>query len=159
MSAGGRARWLILMLALAASVGAALYVSQTGPDAVTTAQAAPLRARAAPVAVQEAAPVWRAPLGNAVAPMEIFAQPETQAPQAAAPVAAAPRTPALRVIGAMREDGEVIVFLSDGKNGHAVSKGDTVNERYRVQTIAPPAMTLLDLRTRRRIRLQIGALP
>lgn len=159
MNPTGRARWTLLTLALLASVGAALYASHDSPEPLASARAAPARAPVASVVVEEAGPAWRAALANAPPPMDVFTPPKEDAAAAEAPVAAAPRAPSLSVIGAMREGGEILVFLSDGRNGHAVGKGDTVNDRYRVQSIAPPAITLLDLRTRRSFKLQIGELP
>lgn len=159
MIAERRTRWLVLTFLLAASGGAALYVSQDVAEPVAAAQAAPSRAHVAPIVVEEVAPVWREPLAKGRPPMEIFAPPQSEAPAAEAPAAAVARAPALSVIGKMRDGDDVIVFLSDGRNGHAVGKGETVNDRYRVQSIEPPAITLLDLRTRRRFKLQIGELP
>lgn len=159
MIAGGRARWSVLVLALAVSVGAALYVSQEAPQPVAAAQAAPWRASITPVIVREVAPAWRPTPSQAHPPLEIFSPPAEQNSSAEPAAPAAPQVPALSVIGAMRDGDQIVVFLSDGQNGHAVGEGDTVNARYRVQAIRPSAITLLDLRTRRQMKLKIGELP
>lgn len=144
------ARLPSLLLALAAV--AALAALGDAPPAAPAA-AAPLPA------IRAVAP--RAP---AAAPAtDPFADPSSPpAADAAAPAVepvptiSAPRLP-WQVIGKQHADEEGwSVFLADGSRTLVVRAGDTLDDTYRVQAIAPPTLTLRHLKHRTQRTLDIG---
>lgn len=60
--------------------------------------------------------------------------------------------------GKLIENGEVIVFLTNGRNNYAVKKGDTIEDAWQVKSIHSTEMILHNLSTHTQITVQIGAL-
>jgi len=77
-------------------------------------------------------------------------------------VTAAPEKPAAPALpfvygGRYTEGSKVFVFLSEGTKMHTVRPGDTVNSTYRIETIAPDAITLTYLPLGLKQTLQTGS--
>lgn len=77
-------------------------------------------------------------------------------------VTAAPEKPAAPALpfvygGRYTEGGNVFVFLSEGTKMHTVRLGDTVNSTYRIEKIAPDAVTLTYLPLGLQQTLQTGS--
>ena len=76
-------------------------------------------------------------------------------PPAPPPKPTAPPLPFV-VIGKKWEDGQWQVFLGRNEETFVVKTGDTFDGRYRVDSIAPPSMTLIYLPLKARQTLTIG---
>ncbi|WP_417509132.1 hypothetical protein [Methylophaga sp.] len=93
-------------------------------------------------------------------PVNVFALPKPK--QESQPVAVAPRAPAPPVnpytyVGKLIEDGEMRVFLTNGRDNYVVRAGDTLEEVWQVKAIHSTEMILLNLPTQTQIRVAIGA--
>jgi len=93
-------------------------------------------------------------------PVNLFALPKPK--QESQPVAVAPRAPATPVnpytyVGKLIEDGEMRVFLTNGRDNYVVRAGDTLEEVWQVKAIHSTEMILLNLPTQTQIRVAIGA--
>ncbi|HIC48165.1 MAG TPA: hypothetical protein EYM37_09870 [Methylophaga aminisulfidivorans] len=93
-------------------------------------------------------------------PVDLFALP--QAKQESQPIAVAPRPPVPPVnpytyVGKLIEDGEMRVFLTNGRENYVVQAGDTLEEVWQVKAIHSTEMILLNLPTQTQIRVEIGA--
>ena len=93
-------------------------------------------------------------------PVDLFALP--QAKQESQPIAVAPRPPAPPVnpytyVGKLIEDGEMRVFLTNGRENYVVRAGDTLEKVWQVKAIHSTEMILLNLPTQTQIRVEIGA--
>ncbi|MAX50833.1 MAG: hypothetical protein CMH22_02500 [Methylophaga sp.] len=93
-------------------------------------------------------------------PVNVFALPKPK--QEIQPVAVAPRAPATPVnpytyVGKLIEDGEMRVFLTNGRDNYVVRAGDTLEEVWQVKAIHSTEMILLNLPTQTQIRVAIGA--
>lgn len=60
--------------------------------------------------------------------------------------------------GKLLENGEMVVFLTNGRNNYAVKSGDTIEDEWKVKAIRSTEMILLNLATQTQISVQIGAL-
>jgi hypothetical protein len=60
--------------------------------------------------------------------------------------------------GKLLENGEMVVFLTNGQNNYAVKNGDTIDDEWKVKAIHSTEMILLNLATQTQISVQIGAL-
>lgn len=73
-----------------------------------------------------------------------------------APPPTAPPLP-FRYMGRMQEeDGQAMVYLTQGTRAYSVSQGDTIDGTYRVESISPAQVTLVYLPLNIRQRLNIG---
>lgn len=73
-----------------------------------------------------------------------------------APAPTAPPLP-FRYMGRMQEeDGQALVYLTQGTRAYSVSQGDTIDGTYRVDSISPSAVTLVYLPLNIRQNLNIG---
>lgn len=93
-------------------------------------------------------------------PINVFALPQPK--QESNPIAVAPRTPAPPVnpytyVGKLIEDGEMRVFLTNGRENYVVRAGDTLEKVWQVKAIHSTEMILLNLPTQTQIRVEIGA--
>lgn len=59
--------------------------------------------------------------------------------------------------GKLIENGEVIVFLTDGRKNYVVKTGDSLEGTWKVKFIHPPEMALLYLPLKKVVSIQIGA--
>lgn len=59
--------------------------------------------------------------------------------------------------GKLVEDGDAVVFLTDGRKNYVVETGDTLEGVWKVKSIHPPEMALLYLPLKKVISIQIGA--
>ncbi|HET8730825.1 MAG TPA: hypothetical protein VFM34_06915 [Moraxellaceae bacterium] len=71
-----------------------------------------------------------------------YAPPPPPPPPVTAPVVVKPTAPPLpfNYLGKMVRDGEVVVFLGQGENVEALSRGDEVNEVWRLESIGEQAL-------------------
>lgn len=60
--------------------------------------------------------------------------------------------------GKLLENGEMVVFLTNGQNNYAVKSGDTIDDEWKVKAIHSTEMILLNLASQTQISVQIGAL-
>ena len=60
--------------------------------------------------------------------------------------------------GKLLENGEMVVFLTNGRDNYAVKNGDTLDDEWKVKAIHSTEMILLNLSTQTQISVQIGAL-
>jgi len=73
-----------------------------------------------------------------------------------APKPTAPPLP-FRYMGRMQEeDGQALVYLTQGTRAYSVSQGDTIDGTYRVESISPTQVTLVYLPLNIRQSLNIG---
>lgn len=77
---------------------------------------------------------------------------EQRVPQPAMPVN--PYTYAGKLI----ENGEVKVFLTNGRKNYVVKTGDTLEDTWQIKSIESTEMILLNLPTQKQVSVQIGAL-
>lgn len=81
--------------------------------------------------------------------------PPPQKPQEA-PRPTAPPLP-FGYMGRMQEeDGQAVVYLTQGKRAYSVSEGDTIDGTYRVEGISPTQVTLVYLPLNIKQKLNIG---
>ncbi|WP_055326554.1 hypothetical protein [Ralstonia solanacearum] len=161
-------RLALLLLALAGSAGLVLF---SGP-ATQTEVVQPSRSTAqSPLPAMSAEPASAStgePAVLALRPREAspdIAQafpsrdwappPPPPPPPAPPPKPTAPPLPFV-VIGKKWEDGQWQVFLGRNEETFVVKTGDTFDGRYRVDSIAPPSMTLIYLPLKARQTLTIG---
>ncbi len=93
-------------------------------------------------------------------PVNLFELPKPK--QESQPVAVAPRAPAPPVnpytyVGKLIEDGEMRVFLTNGRDNYVVRAGDKLEGVWQVKAIHSTEMILLNLPTQTQIRVEIGA--
>lgn len=82
--------------------------------------------------------------------------PQPKAVQEAPPPTAPPLP--FRYMGRMQEeDGQALVYLTQGTRAYSVSQGDTIDGTYRVDSISPAQVTLVYLPLNIRQRLNIGS--
>jgi len=82
--------------------------------------------------------------------------PQTKVVQEAPPPTAPPLP--FRYMGRMQEeDGQALVYLTQGTRAYSVSQGDTIDGTYRVESISPAHVTLVYLPLNIRQRLNIGS--
>lgn len=152
-----RLPWLLLALAGTAALsafGGAPDEAVRAADAFATAERLPIiRALAA----RNYAPALR---GD---PFAAASLPGATGEAAAGDPSAVPPAPSLapslpwRVLGKQRDDDEGwSVFLARGEETWVVRSGDTLDDNYRVISIAPPALILLHLKQKTRSTLDIG---
>lgn len=170
-----RRRWWVLLPLLAAAAWLAAFGDKTPPgSARVTAPASSSPTPAPPAAKGKAASplepierlVPRAELvaATADASADLFASRDwsVKRPPAAAPVVvqAAPEpdpvTPNYRVLGKKLEDRAWEVFLGRDDSSFIVRAGDTLEDTWRVDEIAPPLMSLTHVPTGSRHQLAIG---
>lgn len=158
MSVGKRLLWVALLL----TVVAALWPVADGDN--------PEGVASRPSAVRNRAPVLeRLPMQplrslSATRPapdaeiVDLFPRQGWTAPAVSA-VAEKPTAPALPFTygGRYTEGSNVFVFLNEGTRMHKVRQGDTVNASYRIETIAPAAITLTYLPLGMQQTLQTGS--
>ena len=60
--------------------------------------------------------------------------------------------------GKLIEDGEVRVFLTNGRKNYVVKTGDTLEDTWHIKSIESTEMILLNLPTQTQVSVQIGAL-
>lgn len=74
-----------------------------------------------------------------------------------APQPTAPSLP-FRYMGRMQEEnGQALVYLTQGTRAYSVSQGDTIDGTYRVESISPAQVTLVYLPLNIKQRLNIGS--
>lgn len=61
-------------------------------------------------------------------------------------------------VGKLIENGEMRVFLTNGRNNYVVKTGDTLEDTWQVKSIQSTEMILLNLPTQTQISVQIGAI-
>ncbi|MDC6180268.1 hypothetical protein C2I33_18315 [Ralstonia solanacearum] len=159
-------RLALLLLALAGSAGLVL----SGGPATQTEVVQPSRSTAQSQLPAMSAEPASAPTGEpavlALRPREAspdIAQafpsrdwaPPPPPPPAPPPKPTAPPLPFV-AIGKKWEDGQWQVFLGRNEETFVVKTGDTFDGRYRVDSIAPPSMTLIYLPLKARQTLTIG---
>lgn len=59
--------------------------------------------------------------------------------------------------GKLLDDGNLIVFLTDGVKNHSVQVGDVLDDVWQIQSIHPPELTLKYIPLKTEIQMQIGA--
>jgi len=59
--------------------------------------------------------------------------------------------------GKLLDDGNLIVFLTDGVKNHSVQVGDVLDDVWKIQSIHPPELTLKYIPLKTEIQMQIGA--
>ena len=60
--------------------------------------------------------------------------------------------------GKLVDDGEIVVFLTDGQINYSVKLGDTLNGLWQIQSISPPMMTIKYIPLNIEMQMHIGAL-
>lgn len=60
--------------------------------------------------------------------------------------------------GKLIDDGQIVVFLTDGNKKYAVKAGDTIEGAWKVKFIQPPEMALQYLPSNTQVSVQIGEL-
>jgi hypothetical protein len=75
-------------------------------------------------------------------------------------LAAPPQAPAnpYSYAGKVVEDGQVMVFLTDGANNHVVKTGDVIDGVWKVQSIRPPQLFLKYMPLKTEVSIEIGVL-
>ena len=93
------------------------------------------------------------------APLPLFSSQTEVVAGSAANTVETPQVPALpfTYAGKMTEDGRYTVFLLSGARSLAVSKGDVVEDAWRVKSIKPPVMVFTYLPLRMESSLDIGS--
>lgn len=148
-------RWILLLLALALTLGA-VFMDGTDDEAATAQIASPLPPEPTVAGtVPERGPVARMqPTGpNLFAVRET--QPRPPVKKLPPPPPAAPPLP-FRYQGKVIDDGQVIAFLAEGTRTHIVREGDLLS-RYRVEEISPTGMTLVYLPLNEKQQLLFGS--
>ncbi|MHA6820348.1 hypothetical protein ACQUKI_02155 [Ralstonia pseudosolanacearum] len=160
-------RLAFLLLALAGSAGLVLFGGPaTQTDVVQPSRAAapsqlpamstePASASEAATTVLALRPREASPDIAQAFPSRDWAPPPPPPPPAPPPKPTAPPLPFV-VIGKKWEDGQWQVFLGRNEETFVVKAGDTFDGRYRVDSIAPPSMTLIYLPLKTRQTLTIG---
>ena len=59
--------------------------------------------------------------------------------------------------GKIVDEGNVMVFLTEGSNNYLVKAGDFIDDAWQVLSIAPPIMTIKYIPRRIKMQMQIGA--
>jgi len=158
MSSGRRLLWLVLLL----TVVAALWPVAENDTAEGVANRTPVtRNRGAGLDASPAQQLGALrPQGETrdAKIVDLFPSQSWTAPA----VAAAPEKPAAPALpfvygGRYTEGSTVFVFLSEGTKMHTVRLGDTVNSTYRIEKIAPEAITLTYLPLGLQQTLQTGS--
>ncbi|AMP72332.1 hypothetical protein PP715_22835 [Ralstonia solanacearum] len=157
-------RLALLLLALAGSAGLVLFggpatqtevvqpsrsAAQSQLPATSTEPTSPSAEEATVLALR---PREASPDIAQAFPSRDWAPPPPPAPP---PKPTAPPLPFV-VIGKKWEDGQWQVFLGRNEETFVVKTGDTFDGRYRVDSIAPPSMTLIYLPLKARQTLTIG---
>ncbi|AFI84471.2 hypothetical protein Q7A_1647 [Methylophaga nitratireducenticrescens] len=94
-------------------------------------------------------------------PKNLFAVPQIAEPEIAVdPLPAQPVMPANPYIyvGKLIEDGEMRVFLTNGRKNYVVKTGDTLEDTWQVKSIESTEMILVNLPTQTQVSVKIGAL-
>ncbi|HUF20319.1 MAG TPA: hypothetical protein VMP00_06145 [Burkholderiales bacterium] len=170
-------RWLVLGALLAATLAAAVWVSERasapGAEVVAAAEsrAAPAGGPAQAVADSEAPAVGlekleSRELGKAIRDPFATAPPRRATPRPRvetrpAPVAVAPPPPSAPPLpfvymGKLITDGGLSVFLLQGERNLIVREGDTIDSLYRVERISDAGITVLFLPLNQRQTIVIG---
>ncbi|MHA6911016.1 hypothetical protein ACQUJS_21820 [Ralstonia pseudosolanacearum] len=161
-------RLAVLLLALAGSAGLVLFggpATQTeviqpsraaAPSQLPAMSTEPASASAQATTVLALRPREASPdIGQAFPSRDWAPPPPPPPPPAPPPKPTAPPLPFV-VIGKKWEDGQWQVFLGRNEETFVVKAGDTFDGRYRVDSIAPPSMTLIYLPLKARQTLTIG---
>ena len=92
-------------------------------------------------------------------PLPLFSSRTEVVAESTANAVETPQVPALpfTYAGKMTEDGRYTVFLLSGARSLAVSKGDVVEDAWRVKSIKPPVMVFTYLPLRMDSSLDIGS--
>ncbi|WP_171001679.1 hypothetical protein [Methylobacillus flagellatus] len=171
---------VVLLLSVAATVWTAVAEDELAELAVPGApEVRPPRTTAASAVKNVATNPAYSPAAQIAAAQNVVTQPDTfslamrtpqdeepgelfghQSAQQAAQALAAPPKPTVPPLpfiyaGKLEDDGDVIVFLSEGDRHHAVHAGDVLGD-WKVLIIAPPRMTLRFLPLNREVSMTIG---
>ncbi len=161
-------RLALLLLALAGSAGLVLSggpATQTevvqpsrsaAPSQLPAMSAEPANASTGETTVLALRPREASPdIAQAFPSRDWAPPPPPPPPPAPPPKPTAPPLPFV-AIGKKWEDGQWQVFLGRNEETFVVKTGDTFDGRYRVDSIAPPSMTLIYLPLKARQTLTIG---
>ncbi|MEA1648668.1 hypothetical protein UAJ10_06530 [Nitrospirillum sp. BR 11164] len=172
-----KARQALMLAALAASAGLAIFGDHTPKGGETVEPAPrPQPAAAAPKAAVPTAKHKRAAVILALLPREdlmgprdeerpesslFAAQSLDRAPAGAGvqmPVAAAPATPGLpfTYLGKKYENAAWEVYLAIGDQTYFVREGTVIDQKYAVNQIRPPVLTMTYLPTKQQQTMTIG---
>ena len=156
-------RRMLLALALALTIGAALW--DTGADSLPPSSAQGVRVAAKPRGTTVEAPLPELDLERLEASAaagkkmgDAFEVRSWAPPPAPPPPPPAPRAPPLpyTFIGKMMEAGETVVFLAKQGRNYAVRKGEALDGVYRVDDIRGGTMTLTYLPLDQQQTLAVG---
>ncbi|MCG2586560.1 hypothetical protein [Massilia sp. TS11] len=168
-------RHLVMGLALAGAAALVLFGDRS-PSGAISEPVVRARPAAAPAAARAPAPVPTAAAVLPLIPRETLigdpsahtpalfgaaaAAPVTQVKNEAPPPPPPPSAPPLpfQVIGKAVSDGQWQVFLARGDRTYVVAANSVIDGVYRVDSIAPPSMTLTYLPLNQQQQLSIGAL-
>lgn len=163
-----RGRWFLWLALLASAAWLALFGDKAparGEISLPTRATSPQVPQAQPASEAMVALVPRKPLASRdaqqVETRDPFASRRWNAPPPP-PVAAAPAAPPAApplpyaFLGKKQEGGDWEVYLARGDHNFVVSAGQVLEQHYRVETIAPPLLTLTYLPLAQQQTLAIG---
>lgn len=158
MSIGKRLLWVVLLLTVVAALWPVPEDDGAGGVA-TQAPAARKRASLSAPRIQELHPLTPSGAARKSDIADLFPRQGWTPPVAASAAPEKPTAPPLpfTYAGRYTEGSNIIVYLNEGAKMHKVRLGDTVNATYRIENIAPAAITLTYLPLGLQQTLQTGS--
>jgi hypothetical protein len=164
MTPSEKKRWMILGLALAATIAASLWAESPSENQAAAVvkprekhqaeSTVAARGEELPKLADIRSPAEETPSQDLFKTQSWYVPPPP--PKKLPPPPPSPPPLPYSYMGKMQEDGKWTVFLSTRNKNYIVKEGDTIDGAYQVEQIAPPLLTLIYTPLNMKQIMQIG---